>query len=268
MQTIPQLIQDTIHPAVRKPMKQPRPPQMPYRHKLHQALTSPRPPSLIVPDTKSATHAVAVVTHAVAVTFISPFQDILAQYIKEIQSGEFFDLIKLLSNNLQLYDEDNNLVLSLDNSVVKVSRKSKPTPSTSIAKIEQWTMAFTSYTSKLIHKFPIQSQELLQHVSLTRYAVYKVGQAGPSMTSSHTIKLVSTSLQMGQLVLINNYLTKNYQFFAIMYFNIYVLCNGYFTFSNKSRWNHSQLLVFEISASSEVLIICVSLATFTPCYDT
>ena len=66
---------------------------MPYRYKLHQALTSPWPPLLIVPDTKSATHAVAV-------TFISPFQDILAQYIKEIQSGEFFDLTKLLSNNL------------------------------------------------------------------------------------------------------------------------------------------------------------------------
>ena len=49
---ISQLIQDTIHPAGRTPTKQLRPPWMPYRHKLHQALTSPRPPSLIVPDTR------------------------------------------------------------------------------------------------------------------------------------------------------------------------------------------------------------------------
>ena len=126
-------------------------------------LPAQRPPSLIMPDTERAMHAAGV-------TFASPFQDIPAQYIKDIQSGEFFDLTKLLPKNLSLYDEDDNLVLSLDNSVVKVSRKSKPTASTSIANIEQRTMAFTSCTSVLIHKFPTRSQELLQYVSLIRYA--------------------------------------------------------------------------------------------------
>jgi len=43
-----------------------------------------------VPDKESATHAAGVSFLA------SPFQDIPAQYIKEIQSGEFFDLAKLL----------------------------------------------------------------------------------------------------------------------------------------------------------------------------
>ena len=134
-----------------------------------------RPPSL-VPDAESAHRPPSFVpdmesaTHAAGVTFASPFQDIPAQYIKEIQSGEFFELSKLLPKNLSLYDEEDNLVLSLENSVVKVSKKSKLTASTSITNIEQWTTAFTTYMSVLIHKFPTRSQELLQYASLIRYA--------------------------------------------------------------------------------------------------
>ena len=63
------------------------------------------------------------------------------QYIKEIQSGEFLELSKLVPKSLLLYDEGNNLVLSLENSVVKVLRKSKLMASTSIANTEQWTTA-------------------------------------------------------------------------------------------------------------------------------
>lgn len=88
-------------------------------------LPTQRPPLLIVPDTESSTRAAGV-------SFASPFQDIPVQYIKEIQSSEFFDLTELLPKNLSLHDENYNLVLSLDNSVVKVSRKSEPTASTSI----------------------------------------------------------------------------------------------------------------------------------------
>ena len=82
----------------------------------------------------------------------------------------FFDFSKLLPKNLSLDDEDDNLVLSLENSVVKVSKKSKPTTSSSITDIEQWTTAFTSYMSVLIDKFPSRSQVLLQYISLIRYA--------------------------------------------------------------------------------------------------
>ena len=56
-----------------------------------------------------------VPTNTAAVNFASPFQDIPGQYIKDIQSGEFFDLSKLLPKNLLLHDEDDNLVLSLEN---------------------------------------------------------------------------------------------------------------------------------------------------------
>lgn len=98
----------------------------------------------------------------------APFQDVPASYVKEIHSGEFFDLSKLLPKNLSLHDEEDNLVLSLDNSVIKVSKKTKP--STSITDIEQWTTAFTMYLSVLTDKFPFRSQELLQYLSLIRYA--------------------------------------------------------------------------------------------------
>ena len=51
----------------------------------------------------------------------APFQDVPAQYVKDIQSGEFFELSKLLPKNLSTLDENDNLVLTLDNSVVRVS---------------------------------------------------------------------------------------------------------------------------------------------------
>ena len=98
----------------------------------------------------------------------APFQDIPGNYVKEIQSGEFFELNKLLPKNLSLHDEGDNLVLSLENSVVKVSKKAKQ--GTSITDVEQWTTAFTIYLSVLTHKFPLRSQELLQYLSLIRYA--------------------------------------------------------------------------------------------------
>ena len=92
----------------------------------------------------------------------------MLENVKEIQSGEFSYLSKLLPKNLSLHDEEDNLSLSLENSVIKVSKKTKA--STSITDIEQWTNAFTTYLSVFIDKFPLRSQELLQYLSLIRYA--------------------------------------------------------------------------------------------------
>ena len=55
-------------------------------------------------------------------------------YVKEIQSVEFFNLSKLLPKNLSLHDEEDNHSLSLENSVIQVSKKTKA--STSITDIE------------------------------------------------------------------------------------------------------------------------------------
>ena len=162
MQTIQQLIVDTVKQSAREIATEAARAAV----SASSSLLAQRPASL-VPGTAPET---TVPTNTAAVNFASPFQDIPGQYIKDIQSGEFFDLSKLLPKNLSLHDEDDNLVLSLENSVVKVSKKSKPTASTSITDIEQWTTAFTSYMSVLIDKFPTRSQELLQYVSLIRYA--------------------------------------------------------------------------------------------------
>ena len=103
----------------------------------------------------------------------APFQEIPANYVKEIQSGEFFDLSKLLPKNLSLHDEEDNVSLSLANYVIRVSKKTKAY--TSITDSKQWTNAFTTYLSVFTDKFPLWSQELLQYLSLIRYAarVYK-----------------------------------------------------------------------------------------------
>ena len=69
---------------------------------------------------------------------------------------------------MSLHDEEENLSLSLENSVIKVSKKTKAY--TSITDIEQWTNAFTTYLSVFTDKFPLRSQELLQYLSLIRYA--------------------------------------------------------------------------------------------------
>ena len=59
-------------------------------------------------------------------------------------------------------------MLTLDNSVVRVSKKSKTV--NSITEIEQWTTVFTTYMSIFAQKFPRRSQELLQYMILIRYA--------------------------------------------------------------------------------------------------
>ena len=98
----------------------------------------------------------------------APFQEIPTNYVEEIQSGEFFDLSKLLPKNMSLHGEEDNVSLSLENSAIEVSKKTEA--STSITDIEQWTNAFTTYLSVFTDKFPLRSQELLQYFSPIRYA--------------------------------------------------------------------------------------------------
>lgn len=135
-----------------------------------------RPPNTNIANNANATDVDAILRDQLPVDnartetgqYAAPFQDPLpASYVKEIQSGEFFELSKLLPKNLSS-SEGEPLVLSLENSVVKVTKR-KNTAST-ITEIEQWTTAFTTYMSVFTHKFPQRSQELLQYVSLIRYA--------------------------------------------------------------------------------------------------
>ena len=48
----------------------------------------------------------------------NPLQDVPANYVKEIQSGEFFELSKLLPKNLSAFDDGDPLTLTMENSVI------------------------------------------------------------------------------------------------------------------------------------------------------
>ena len=100
---------------------------------------------------------------------VRPFQDLPASYVKDIQSSEFFQLSKLLPNNPTTEEERDNLVLTLDDSFVRVSKQSKTT--TSITEIEQWTPDSLHHIHEHYHS---EISQLLKYMSLIRYAA-KVG---------------------------------------------------------------------------------------------
>jgi hypothetical protein len=77
-------------------------------------------------------------------------------------------LSKFLPNKFATTSEDELLILTLENSALKV--KTSSPASQKITSTQQWTTAFTIYMSVLTHKFPSRSQNLLQYMSLTRHA--------------------------------------------------------------------------------------------------
>ena len=88
--------------------------------------------------------------------------------VKEILSGEFMELSKLLPKNFNSLQplHDKPLTLTLENSVIRVNKAK----ATSITNIEEWTSAFTAYMSFIISKHPSRVAELLENLSLIRYA--------------------------------------------------------------------------------------------------
>ena len=72
-----------------------------------------------------------------------------------------------------MFDEDDNLTLTLDNSAIKVTKRKSSL--SQITEIEQWMTTFTTYMSVFTHKYPSRAQEFLQYSSLIRYTarVYK-----------------------------------------------------------------------------------------------
>ena len=66
-------------------------------------------------------------------------QDVPASYVKEIQSDQLFKLAKLLPKNLSAFDIGDSLTLTMENSVIKVSKKAQSITSTT--DMEQCTSA-------------------------------------------------------------------------------------------------------------------------------
>ena len=88
--------------------------------------------------------------------------------VREILTSEFMDLSKLLPKNFNFLNpsQDELLTLTVENSVIKVNKAK----TTSITDISEWTTAFSAYMGVLISKFPHRASELLEYMSLIRYA--------------------------------------------------------------------------------------------------
>ena len=77
------------------------------------------------------------------------FHDVPASYVRKIQSGEFFELSKLLPKNLLTTADEQPVMLTLENSIIKVKPSNQST--TTLTDIEQCTTAFTTYMSVFTH---------------------------------------------------------------------------------------------------------------------
>ena len=91
-----------------------------------------------------------------------------AKLVKEALNGEFMELSRLLPKNINLLGNgDEPLTLTVENSVIKLSHSNK---TTSITNIDEWTSAFSAYMSVIISSSPERAAELLEYMSLIRYA--------------------------------------------------------------------------------------------------
>ena len=101
-------------------------------------------------------------------TEMDSVHELPAKLVKEILTGEFMELSKLLPKNFNVLNpsQDEPLTLTVENSIIKVNKAK----TTSITDISEWTTAFSAYMGVLISKFPHRASELLEYMSLIRYA--------------------------------------------------------------------------------------------------
>ena len=101
-------------------------------------------------------------------TIVDSVHELPAKLVREILSGEFMELSKLLPKNFNTLNpsQDEPLTLTIENSVIKLNKAKI----SFITDIEEWTTAFTAYMGVVNSKFPHRSSELLEYMSLIRYA--------------------------------------------------------------------------------------------------
>ena len=107
-------------------------------------------------------------SHLSAFGSLNPNTTIPEKIKREVLSGEFFELCKLLPKNLSNFHKDNEPVeVSLNGTTLKTTQ---PKTKKTITTIEGWSTAFSSYTAIIIEKFPERAQELIQYLMTIRYA--------------------------------------------------------------------------------------------------
>ena len=98
--------------------------------------------------------------------------EIPGHYVRQIESGEFFDMSKLLPQNLHKLTDGVGEVSGVsfafgDNNQLKLVKNA---PKRKIETIGEWTDAFIVYMKTLVSKFPLKAMELVCYMETIRYA--------------------------------------------------------------------------------------------------
>ena len=100
------------------------------------------------------------------------------KYVRDIESGEFFELAKLLPKNLNKLnvgsDSSDNVGFTISSAGISLTPR-KPQVLTNI---EEWTTAFNTYMIIIAQKFPNRASELLQYMEIIRHAAKAHGGLG------------------------------------------------------------------------------------------
>ena len=100
------------------------------------------------------------------------------KYVRDIESGEFFELAKLLPKNLNKLSvgshSSDNVGFTISSAGISLTPR-KPQVLTSI---EEWTTAFNTYMIIIVQKFPNRASELLQYMEIIRHAAKAHGGLG------------------------------------------------------------------------------------------
>lgn len=178
---------DPVSPAIQRETRQPNdePANLLDPGDLRQTATSLQRleqlgqsfPFLTSPELRQVMPTAVPVAHSPADGGFTP--EIPAKFIRDIESGEFFELSKLLPKNLNRSNvgsdyPDNNVSFTVSASGISLTPR-KPQVLTNI---EDWTTAFNTYMLIVVHKFPTRAGELLQYMETIRHAAKTHGGLG------------------------------------------------------------------------------------------
>ena len=99
--------------------------------------------------------------------------EIPSAYVRSIEAGEFFNLSKLLPENLMRLSFDNKLEngdISLVMGPNQELKVKKTNHAVEISKISDWTIAFTTYMRVYLNKFPGKASELINYLDIIQDA--------------------------------------------------------------------------------------------------
>ena len=100
------------------------------------------------------------------------------KYVRDIESGEFFELAKLLPKNLNTLDVGSDSSDNVGFTISSAGISLTPRKPQVLTNIEEWTTAFNTYIIIIVQKFPNRASELLQYMEIIRHAAKAHGGLG------------------------------------------------------------------------------------------